>query len=87
FQDAGRVAPAESKLTDGLLTRVTETLRSKELTTSMVLIAMGISLILGMGHAFSPGHFWPSDCFWAGSERPRFKLRSAAKGALANEDR
>jgi nickel/cobalt exporter len=56
FRNAERAAPTGSAVNDSLLTRVTDTLRSEELTAGMILFAMGISLILGMGHAFSPGH-------------------------------
>lgn len=56
FRKAERVGDTDSELTDSLLTRVMNTIRSKELTPGMVAAAMGISLLLGMGHAFSPGH-------------------------------
>lgn len=56
FREVDRAEKGTSEVADNLLTRVTDTIRSKELTTNMILVAMGISLLLGMGHAFSPGH-------------------------------
>ena len=56
FQRGDRAQASESELADSLLTRVTNTIRSKETTSSMIAIALLISFILGMGHAFSPGH-------------------------------
>lgn len=57
FSEREVATPSESsERAEGLLKRVTDTIRSKDLTTPMVVSAMLISLVLGMGHAFSPGH-------------------------------
>jgi ABC-type nickel/cobalt efflux system permease component RcnA len=49
-------APAQSKTASEMLERVTDVLRTKDLTLPMVVLALLISAVLGMGHAFSPGH-------------------------------
>ncbi|PCJ56633.1 MAG: hypothetical protein COA73_11765 [Candidatus Hydrogenedentota bacterium] len=48
--------PADSSRSDGMLKRVNDVIRSKDLTASMVAIALLFAVGLGMGHAFSPGH-------------------------------
>ncbi len=48
--------PAQSKRATEMLNRVTDALRSEQLTLPIVLVALTISMMLGMGHAFSPGH-------------------------------
>ncbi len=40
----------------GMLTRLLNLLRSEHLPWTVMLLGMGIALVLGMGHAFSPGH-------------------------------
>ena len=49
-------APAQSKRATEMLNRVTDILRTEELTPALVIVAFSVSLLLGMGHAFSPGH-------------------------------
>lgn len=49
-------ATPSSERSEGMLKTITDTIRSEEPTTVMVIIAMAIALLLGMGHAFSPGH-------------------------------
>jgi ABC-type nickel/cobalt efflux system permease component RcnA len=48
--------PAQSKRATEMLNRVTDVLRTEELTPGLVLAALAISMVLGMGHAFTPGH-------------------------------
>ncbi len=49
-------APAQSKRAAEMLNRVTDVLRTETLTPTLVFAALTISMLLGMGHAFSPGH-------------------------------
>jgi len=51
-----RPEPAMSETSERLMGRVSEIIRTQELTFPMVLFAMAVALALGMGHAFSPGH-------------------------------
>ncbi len=55
-QPTRRAEPSRSKRSEHLIGRVSEIIRTKELTLPVVLLAFGIALVLGMGHALAPGH-------------------------------
>ncbi len=47
---------ADSETAGNLLARVSELIRSKELSPPLFLLGLAIAAAMGMGHAFSPGH-------------------------------
>ena len=51
-----RPEASRSETSEHLIGRVSEIIRTQELTLATMLLALGIALLLGMGHAFSPGH-------------------------------
>jgi len=51
-----RDAAEESETEANLLARISEVIRSKELSPPLFLLGLAIAAAMGMGHAFSPGH-------------------------------
>lgn len=48
--------PAMSERSSAMLNRIADIIRTEEVTFPMFVIALAVSGLLGMGHAFSPGH-------------------------------